>query len=133
MKRVEGRTSAFIAERIIAVITEGELNPLRVANHQYNQAVPFLEQFEECTGMREWLFEPEQVIRVSLPVRMDDGCVEMFRGYRVLHSNARGPGKGGFRFHPSVNEEEVRALAAWMTWKCALVDVPFGGAKGGVA
>jgi glutamate dehydrogenase/leucine dehydrogenase len=130
---VEGRTSAFIAERMIAVITEGELNPLRVANHQYNQAVPFLEQFEECAGMREWLFEPEQVIRVSLPVRMDDGCVEMFRGYRVLHSNARGPGKGGFRFHPSVNEEEVRALAAWMTWKCALVDVPFGGAKGGVA
>ncbi|HSR45982.1 MAG TPA: Glu/Leu/Phe/Val dehydrogenase [Acidimicrobiia bacterium] len=116
-----------------AVITEGELNPLRVANHQFNQAVPFLDQFKECTGMREWLFEPEQVVRVSLPVRMDDGCVEMFRGYRVLHSNARGPGKGGFRFHPSVNEEEVRALAAWMTWKCALVDVPFGGAKGGVA
>lgn len=115
------------------VITEGELNPLRVANHQFNQAVPFLEQFHDGAGLREWLFEPEQVVRVSLPVRMDDGHVEVFRGYRVLHSNARGPGKGGFRFHPSVNEEEVRALAAWMTWKCALLDIPFGGAKGGVA
>ncbi len=115
------------------VITESELNPLRVANYQYQQAVPFLEQLRSCNGLCEWLFEPEQVVRVSLPVRMDDGCVEVFRGYRVLHSNARGPGKGGFRFHPSVNEEEVRALAAWMTWKTALLDVPFGGAKGGVA
>jgi glutamate dehydrogenase (NAD(P)+) len=118
---------------VTEVITEGELNPLRVANHQFKQAVPFLEQFQNGTGLQEWLFEPEQVLRVSLPVRMDDGSVEMFRGYRVLHSNARGPGKGGFRFHPNVNEEEVRALAAWMTWKCALLDVPFGGAKGGVA
>ncbi len=115
------------------MITESELNPLRVANYQYRQAVPFLEQLRSCNGLCEWLFEPEQVVRVSLPVRMDDGCVEVFRGYRVLHSNARGPGKGGFRFHPSVNEEEVRALAAWMTWKTALLDVPFGGAKGGVA
>ena len=115
------------------VSSYGELNPLRVANHQFDQAVPFLEHFQDGNGLREWLFEPERVLRVSLPVRMDDGCVQVFRGYRVLHSNARGPGKGGFRFHPSVNEEEVRALAAWMTWKCALVNIPFGGAKGGVA
>ena len=85
-------------ERMDAVITEGELNPLRVASHQFDQAVPFLDQFRACAGMRDWLFEPEQIVRVSLPVRMDDGCVEVFKGYRVLHSNARGPGKGGFRF-----------------------------------
>ena len=128
-----GREPASKAERTAAVITEGELNPLRVASHQFDLAVPFLDQFLQSNGMRDWLFEPEQIVRLALPVRMDDGRVEVFRGYRVLHSTARGPGKGGFRFHPSVNEEEVRALAAWMTWKCALLDVPFGGAKGGVA
>jgi glutamate dehydrogenase (NAD(P)+) len=72
-----------------------------------------------------------QVI-VSLPVAMDDGSVQIFTGYRVLHDNTRGPGKGGVRFHPEVDLDEVKALAAWMSWKCALVDVAFGGAKGGV-
>jgi glutamate dehydrogenase (NAD(P)+) len=83
--------------------------------------------------MADWLFEPERIVKVSLPVRLNDGYVYVFHGYRVLHSTMRGPGKGGIRFHPDVSEEEVRALAAWMTFKCALVDVPFGGAKGGVA
>ncbi len=74
---------------------------------------------------REWMF--------ALPVRMDDGGVEVFTGYRVQHNLSRGPAKGGIRFHPQADLDEVRALAMWMTWKCALVDVPFGGAKGGVA
>ena len=69
---------------------------------------------------------------VSLPVQMDDGTIQIFTGYRVLHDNTRGPGKGGLRYHPDVDLDEVKALAAWMSWKCALVDVAFGGAKGGV-
>jgi glutamate dehydrogenase (NAD(P)+) len=83
--------------------------------------------------MAELLFEPERTIKVTLPVVLDDGFVHNFKGYRVLHDNVRGPGKGGFRFHPDVDENEIKALATWMTWKCALTDIPFGGAKGGVA
>jgi glutamate dehydrogenase (NAD(P)+) len=83
--------------------------------------------------MAEMLFEPERVIKVALPVVLDDGYVHNFSGYRVLHDNVRGPGKGGIRFHPDVDENEVKALATLMTWKCALTDIPFGGAKGGVA
>jgi len=80
----------------------------------------------------EQLKHPKRQVIVSLPVAMDDGSVEIFTGYRVLHDNTRGPGKGGVRFHPEVDLDEVKALAAWMSWKCALVDVAFGGAKGGV-
>jgi len=76
--------------------------------------------------------EPKRVLTVSIPVRMDDGSFTMFEGYRVQHNMARGPGKGGIRFHPDVTLDEVKALAMWMTWKCALVNIPFGGAKGGV-
>ncbi|MBL8732288.1 MAG: Glu/Leu/Phe/Val dehydrogenase [Planctomycetes bacterium] len=74
----------------------------------------------------------EREIRISMPVVMDDGSVQVFEGYRVQHSTSRGPAKGGLRFAPNVNRDEVRALAAWMTWKCAVVNVPFGGGKGGV-
>jgi glutamate dehydrogenase (NAD(P)+) len=80
----------------------------------------------------EQLKHPKRQAIVSLPVAMDDGSVEIFTGYRVLHDNTRGPGKGGVRYHPEVDLDEVKALAAWMSWKCALVDVAFGGAKGGV-
>jgi len=76
--------------------------------------------------------EPRRVIEVQLPVRMDDGTIRVFRGYRVQHNIARGPAKGGVRFHPDVNLPEVKALAFWMTFKCAVVNVPFGGGKGGV-
>ena len=79
------------------------------------------------------LFEPEKIIKVTLPVVLDDGFVHNFLGYRVLHDDVRGPGKGGIRFHPDVDESEIKALATWMTWKCALANIPFGGAKGGVA
>lgn len=109
-----------------------DLNPAHIARMQYEMALPFLGGLRETPGMAEWLFQPERVVKVKLPVRMDDGSVEVFQGYRVKHSSARGPGKGGIRFFPEVDEDEVIALATWMTWKCALVDIPFGGAKGGV-
>jgi glutamate dehydrogenase (NAD(P)+) len=78
------------------------------------------------------LSQPQREITVHIPVQMDDGRMELFTGYRVQHSMARGPAKGGIRYAPEVNLDEVRALAAWMTWKCAVVNIPFGGAKGGI-
>ncbi|HEY7864011.1 MAG TPA: Glu/Leu/Phe/Val dehydrogenase, partial [Thermoanaerobaculia bacterium] len=83
-------------------------------------------------GLYKVLREPVRETKVSIPVAMDDGRIEVFIGYRVLHNIARGPGKGGIRFDKNVTLDEVRALAAWMTWKCAVVNIPFGGAKGGV-
>jgi len=83
-------------------------------------------------GLYKVLREPVRETKVSIPVSMDDGRIEVFVGYRVLHNIARGPGKGGIRFDKNVTLDEVRALAAWMTWKCAVVNIPFGGAKGGV-
>ncbi|HDK46275.1 MAG TPA: Glu/Leu/Phe/Val dehydrogenase, partial [Actinobacteria bacterium] len=109
-----------------------DLNPNHIARHQFEQVIPYIRELAESPGLTEWLFEPEQSVNVTLPIRMDDGHIEVFYGYRVLNSAVRGPGKGGIRFHPQVSEDEVRALAAWMTLKCALVDIPFGGAKGGV-
>ena len=83
-------------------------------------------------GLYKVLREPVRETKVSIPIAMDDGRIEVFIGYRVLHNIARGPGKGGIRFDRNVTLDEVRALAAWMTWKCAVVNIPFGGAKGGV-
>jgi glutamate dehydrogenase (NAD(P)+) len=83
-------------------------------------------------GLRQVLAVPERALAVNIPVVMDDGQVEVFAGYRVQHSGARGPFKGGIRFHPGVTEEETTVLAMLMTWKCAILDLPFGGAKGGV-
>lgn len=80
----------------------------------------------------EMLKYPEKELKVSLPIIMDDGSIKVFTGYRVQHSTVRGPGKGGLRYHQDVNGDEVRALAAWMTFKCAVVDIPYGGAKGGI-
>jgi len=109
-----------------------DLNPHHIARSQFESALPYAEDLSDWHGMSEWLFDPERVVKLTLPVVMDDGHVHVFRGYRVLHNTARGPGKGGIRFYPTVDEDEVSALATWMTWKCAVVDVPFGGAKGGV-
>src|SRR5690348_7383905 len=75
---------------------------------------------------------PEKEVTVYIPVALDNGQIEVFTGYRVLHSTVRGPGKGGIRYAPDVSLDEVRALATWMTWKCAVVNIPFGGAKGGI-
>ncbi len=110
-----------------------DLDLFHIARRQFDRAVPFIHPLEGWRGIAELLFRPERTIKVSLPVRLDDGFIHTFDGYRVLHDNVRGPGKGGIRFHPDVDENEVKALAAWMTWKCALTDIPFGGAKGGVA
>lgn len=81
---------------------------------------------------REMIKYPERVLTVSVPIRMDDGRIHRFEAYRVQHSSVRGPAKGGLRYHPQVTLDEVKALATWMTWKCAVVNIPFGGAKGGV-
>jgi glutamate dehydrogenase (NAD(P)+) len=83
-------------------------------------------------GVHEVLRHPRRALEVSVPTRMDDGSVRVFKGYRVHHSTSRGPSKGGIRYHPAVTLDEVKALAMWMTWKCAVVGIPFGGAKGGV-
>src|SRR4029077_18683856 len=84
------------------------------------------------SGIRAMVRTPDREIRAEVPVRMDDGHLEVFIGYRVQHNGARGPYKGGIRYHPEADLEEVRALAALMTWKTALLGLPFGGAKGGV-
>ncbi|MBI2867488.1 MAG: glutamate dehydrogenase [Chloroflexi bacterium] len=90
------------------------------------------ERLRLAAGMRDMIATPDRELRVEVPVRMDDGRIRVFIGYRVQHNGARGPYKGGIRYHPSADAEEVRALAALMTWKTALIGLPFGGAKGGV-
>jgi glutamate dehydrogenase (NAD(P)+) len=109
-----------------------DLNLHHIARRQFDLAIPFVGDLDGWRGMAEWLFQPEKIVEVTIPVEMDDGYVHTFHGYRVVHNTARGPGKGGIRFHPIVDEDEIKALATWMTWKCAIVDIPFGGAKGGV-
>jgi glutamate dehydrogenase (NAD(P)+) len=108
-----------------------DLNPFHVARQQFDRAVPHLPALKR--GLIEYLKSPVRTITVCFPIELDDGSVQNFTGHRVLHSQIRGPGKGGIRYHPDVTVDEVRALAEWMTWKCALADVPFGGAKGGVS
>src|SRR5690242_281926 len=106
-----------------------DVNLYEVAVAQFNDAA---ERLGLSQPMRAILSKPKRELTVNFPVRMDNGDVEMFTGYRVQHSIHRGPAKGGIRFSPSVSLDEVRALAMWMTWKCAVVGIPFGGAKGGV-
>jgi glutamate dehydrogenase (NAD(P)+) len=107
-----------------------DLNPFHIARQQFETAVRYLPDLQD--GLVEFLIRPDRLVTVEFPIETDDG-VRNFVGHRVLHSKVRGPGKGGIRYHPDVTPDEVRALAAWMTWKTAVVDVPFGGAKGGVA
>src|SRR6478752_176918 len=106
-----------------------ELNPWLSAEARFNEAASRL-QLDE--GIQKVLRTPAREITVHIPVQLDDGRLEVFTGFRVQHSIARGPGKGGIRYAPDVTLDEVRALASWMTWKCAIVNIPFGGAKGGV-
>src|SRR5216683_64389 len=106
-----------------------DLNPFRIAQIQFDMAAEFLKL---DLGLRQILRTPKRVLEVSLPTKMDNGQVKVFTGYRVQHNVSRGPGKGGIRYHPNVTLDEVKALAAWMTWKTAVVNVPFGGAKGGI-
>jgi len=106
-----------------------EFNPFESMAQLFNTAADHLGLDR---GLREVLRRPDREMTVAIPVVMDDGRIEVFTGYRVQHNYSRGPCKGGIRYGPDVNIDEVRALAAWMTWKCAVVDVPFGGGKGGV-
>lgn len=112
-----------------ALVSEQELNPWLAAEARFDEAA---ERLELDDGMRKVLRSPTKEIIVHIPVQLDDGRLEVFTGYRVQHSVARGPGKGGIRFAPDVTLDEIRALASWMTWKCAVVNIPFGGSKGGV-
>ncbi|MGH9315555.1 MAG: Glu/Leu/Phe/Val family dehydrogenase [Thermoanaerobaculia bacterium] len=105
------------------------LNPYDFALRQFDRAADHLGLDK---GTRDVLRTPKRQLIVSIPVKMDDGSIRVFVGYRVQHSIARGPSKGGIRYHPGVTLDEVKALAMWMTWKCAVVNIPFGGAKGGI-
>jgi len=101
-----------------------------IAQRQFEQALSWLDDLK--AGLVDYMVTPKRTVHVRFSVHMDDDSVRTFHGFRVLHNSSRGPGKGGIRYHPNVTEHEIAALAALMTWKTALVDVPFGGAKGGV-
>jgi glutamate dehydrogenase (NAD(P)+) len=109
--------------------TPEDLNPYGFALLQFERAA---DKLGLNTGTREVLRNPKRQLLVSIPVKMDNGSIRVFQGFRVQHSIARGPSKGGIRYHPGVTLDEVKALAMWMTWKCAVVNIPFGGAKGGI-
>jgi glutamate dehydrogenase (NAD(P)+) len=111
------------------IAAQEELNVYESAEARFEIAA---EKLGLEQGIYRYMRYPEREITVYIPVALDNGLIEVYTGYRVLHSTVRGPGKGGIRFSPEVSLDEVRALAAWMTWKCAVVDIPFGGAKGGV-
>ncbi len=108
---------------------EQETNPWEAQAARFDIAA---QKLNLDPGIMKVLHSPVREVTVYIPVGMDDGSIEVFTGYRVQHSIARGPGKGGVRYAPDVSLDEVRALASWMTWKCAVVNIPFGGAKGGV-
>lgn len=111
-------------------MTPEELNPYVIAQRQCDHVARYLPELEP--GLVEFLKRPDKVIIVEFAISTTAGEVRNFVGYRAVHNRARGPAKGGMRYHPDVTVDEVRALATWMSWKCAVVDVPFGGAKGGV-
>ncbi|MGH7692874.1 MAG: Glu/Leu/Phe/Val family dehydrogenase [Candidatus Dormibacteria bacterium] len=119
-----------MAEGVLTAISPAAAaNPYTTAQRQFDQAASILELDE---GMRQVLREVRRELTVNFPVRMDDGSIHMFTGYRVQHNLTRGPAKGGIRYHPEVGLDEVKALAMWMSWKCAVTNLPYGGAKGGV-
>jgi glutamate dehydrogenase (NAD(P)+) len=104
-------------------------NPFKMAQAQFDRIADTL-NLDEAT--RELLRNPLREYHFAIPIRMDDGTVKVFRGFRVQHNDARGPCKGGIRFHPQETIDTVRALSMWMTWKCAVADIPLGGGKGGI-
>src|SRR3954453_7653164 len=127
--RVIVGTQSSGAEMINATHAAPGARALAAAQAQFDVAADHLGL---DAGLRAVLRAPHREYTVRFPVRLDDGAARVFTGYRVQHNVARGPAKGGLRYHPATDLDDVRALAMWMTWKCALVDVPFGGAKGGV-
>jgi len=104
-------------------------NPFENVKTQVDKCAEILSLSPQVAAL---LKSPLRELHLSLPVRMDDGSVKVFQGFRVQYNDARGPGKGGIRFHPEETIDTIRALAAWMTWKCSLLDLPLGGAKGGI-
>ncbi|HLG74120.1 MAG TPA: Glu/Leu/Phe/Val dehydrogenase [Chloroflexota bacterium] len=110
-------------------MAQGQVNPYDMALQQFDRVADLL---KIDPGVADILRHPQRELIVHFPVKLDDGSVQVFTGFRVHHNIARGPAKGGLRFDKAVNIDEVRALAMWMTWKCAVVNIPFGGAKGGV-
>ena len=114
----------------VATPEEESLDPFLITGQQFDKAARQMPELKR--GLIDFFRHPKRVISVCFPVEMDDGSVQSFHGYRVLHSTVKGPGKGVIRYHPQVTQSEISALATLMTWKCALIDVPFGGAKGGV-
>ena len=113
----------------MATITSRPLTPFEEVNYFFDRAA---DRLNLADGLREMLRRTWRELGVQVPVRMDDGRIEVFNGYRVQHNGARGPYKGGVRYHPLADLDEVRSLASLMTWKNALLNLPFGGAKGGV-
>ncbi|MBN2723342.1 MAG: Glu/Leu/Phe/Val dehydrogenase [Deltaproteobacteria bacterium] len=106
-----------------------KFNPFKMAQQQFDEIA---EKLSLDQGTRQFLRNPQKEMHFSIPVKMDDGTTQVFQGFRIQHNSARGPHKGGIRFHPQETVDTVRALSTWMTWKCAVVDIPLGGGKGGV-
>jgi glutamate dehydrogenase (NAD(P)+) len=133
MRHAKGEKMAIRPQPVPAVVPRitprEDLNPYRVAQIQFDIAA---EHLKLDTGLRQILRTPKRILEVAVPVKMDNGQVKVFPGFRVQHNVSRGPGKGGLRYHPNVTLDEVKALAMWMTWKTAAVNIPYGGAKGGV-
>jgi glutamate dehydrogenase (NAD(P)+) len=107
----------------------GAINPFEVALKQLDEAAKLINLDK---GLQQVLANPKRILTVSLPIRMDNGEIHVFTGFRSQHNDARGPYKGGIRYHPQVSIDEVKALSMWMTWKCAIADIPYGGGKGGI-
>jgi glutamate dehydrogenase (NAD(P)+) len=128
MSRHGGRLE-MVDFHAVGVSSDAHDNPFRITQRQLDQAAEILKLDPAIHELLRW---PLRELHVTLPVRMDDGTVRVFQGFRVQYNDARGPTKGGIRFHPEETIDTVRALAAWMTWKCALVDIPLGGGKGGI-
>src|ERR1700722_4846665 len=117
------------AQPIPRIAPREDLNPYRISQIQFDIAAEYLKLDQ---GLRQILRTPKRVLEVSVPTKLDNGQIKVFTGFRVQHNVARGPAKGGIRYHPGVTLDEVKALAMWMTWKTATVNIPSGGGKGGV-
>ena len=105
------------------------INPFEVALTQLDEVSSMIGL---DNGIHQFLAHPKRVLTISIPVKMDDGSIKVFTGFRSQHNDALGPFKGGIRYHPQVTIDEVKALSMWMTWKCAIANIPFGGGKGGI-